>query len=185
MDVCAETSLRVTNTPQNYVWEGYGLKLGIPKGCLPQGTEQCTIHVKASVSGEYEFPDNSHPVSAIFWLRCEPSCRFTLPISVEIQHCAKSKDISKLSFVKARCSQKDLPYCFKKLHESSHFHNENSYGVTELTSFSGVGLTLDESEDKEYVARLFYLSRTMLTREIHLVVTWNIEAHLTVRDNFI
>ena len=183
MDVCAEISLIVTNTPQNFIWDGYGLKLGIPKGCLPPSTEQCTIHIKASVSGEYKFPDNSHPVSAIFWLRCEPSCKFTLPISVEIQHCGKPRDISKLNIVKAPCPQKSLPYCFKKLHQSSRFYDqdEKSYGAIELTSFSGVGVTLEESEEKQYVARVFYLSREVYKHEIYLVVTWDTEAHLTVR----
>ena len=183
MDVCAETSLRVTNTPQNYVWEGYGLKLGIPKSCLPPGTEQCTIHIKASVSGEYEFPDNLHPVSAIFWLRCEPSCRFRLPLSVDIQHCGKSGDISKLSIVKALCSQENLPYCFKKPHQRSRFYDEDesSYGAIELSSFSGVCVTKEGSQDNQYVASLFYLSQTVSMYEIHLVLTWNTETHLTVR----
>ena len=184
MDVCAETTLIVTNVSQNFVWEGYGLKLGIPMDCLPMGIEQCTINIKASVSGQYEFPDNTHPVSAIFWLRCEPRCRFILPISVEIQHCGKSKDVSKLSLVKACCSQVDLPYSFKQL-RGSHFYDDNSYsyGATELTSFSGVCVAQDELEDKEYVARLFYLSQKMSAHEIHLVVTWNIETHLKVRRN--
>ena len=118
VDVCAETALVVTNTPKDcmYVWEGYGLMLRVPKDCLPPGTEKCTISIKASVSGEYEFPDNSHPVSPIFWIRCEPSCRFRLPVSVKLQHCGKQNDVSKLSFVKAHCSQEDLPYHFKRLH---------------------------------------------------------------------
>ena len=186
MDVCAETSLRVTNTPQNYVWEGYGLKLGIPKGCLPPGTEQCTIYIKASVSGEYEFPDNSHPVSAIFWLRCEPSCRFILPMSVEIQHCGKSRDISKLSIMKALCSQENLPYRFKKLHQDSRFYDEdkNSYGAIELTSFSGVCVTQDGFEDIQYAASLFYLNWTMSRYDIDLVITWDTKTHLKVRVHF-
>jgi hypothetical protein len=185
VDVCAETTLIITNAPQTFVWEGYGLKLGIPKDCLPSGMEQCSVTIKASVSGEYKFPDNTHPVSPIFWLRCEPRFKkFTLPISVGIQHCGKSKDVSKLSLVKACCSQADLPYSFKQL-QGSQFYGEGSYsyGATELTSFSGVGVAQDELEEKEYVARLFYLHQKTSTHVIiiHFVVTWNNETHLTVR----
>lgn len=162
-----------------YIWEGYGLTLRVPKNCLPPGLEQCTINIKASLSGKYKFPDNSHPVSAIFWIRCEPSCRFRLPISVKIQHCARRNDVSKLSFVKAHCSQEDLPYHFKNL-QGSHFHTESSHGTIELDSFSGVCITKEGSEDDEYVASLFYLNHTMFKYEIHLVVTCDTETHLTV-----
>ena len=184
VDVCAETTLIVTNAPQNFIWEGYGFKLGIPKDCLPPGIDQCMVDIKASVSGQYEFPDNTHPVSPIFWLQCEPRCKFTLPISVEVQHCGKSKDVSKLSLVKACCSQVDLPYSFKQL-QGNRFYDEgsSSYGATKLTSFSGVGVAQDELEDKEYVARLFYLHQKMSAHVIHFVVTWNNETHMTVRVN--
>ena len=168
----------VTNYSQNFIWEGYGLRMNIPYGCLPAGMEQCTVNIKASLAGQYEFPDNYHLVSAIFWLRCKPRCRFRVPISMEIQHCARPENISKLSFVKALCSQENLPYTFRRL--GGRFTRNSSYGVLELDSFSGAAVTQEVSEDREYIARLFYLSQTISTYEIHLVVTWNIEAHLTV-----
>ena len=86
---------------QQITWPGYGLRLHIPKGCLPAGMEQCTINIKASLAGQYEFPENSHLVSAITWLRCDEVLEFMKPITLEIQHCAKSKNINdlKLSFV--------------------------------------------------------------------------------------
>ena len=181
VDVCAETTLVITNFPKDclYLWEGYGLKLKVLRDCLPPGIEKCTINIKASLSGNYKFPDKSHPVSAVFWIHCEPSCRFRLPISVEIQHCAKRNDISKLSFAKAFRSQENLPYCFKKL-QGSHFHKENSYGTIELDSFSGVCVTNEGSDDDQYVATLFYLYRSMSKYEIHVAVTCDTEAQLTV-----
>ena len=183
MDVCAEATLIITNASQNFVWEGYGLKLRIPMNCLPPEIQQCVINIEASVSGEYEFPDSTHPTSAVFWLRCEPRCKFTLPISVEIQHCGKSRDVSKLSLVKACCSQAELPYRFEKL-QGNHFYDEDSfsYVANELTSFSGVGVVQEGSQDKHYAARLFYLCRTVCKEyEIHFVVTWDTKAHITVQ----
>ena len=169
----------VTNDPQSFAWEGYGLKLHIPKGCLPAGIEKCSINIKASLAGQYEFPENSHPVSAIFWLHCEPRCKFTVPLSLEIQHCARPENISKLSFVKALCSQESLPYTFRR-QLGGCFTSSSSYGVLELESFSGAGVVQEGSEDREYIARLFYQNETIYSYDIHLVVTWNTEAYLTV-----
>jgi serine/threonine protein kinase len=44
-------------------------------------------------------------------------------------------------------------------------------------------IQMQRSQDKEYIAQLFYLNQTTSTCEIHLVVTWNVEAHLTVSDS--
>ena len=180
VEVCGETTVVVTNGPQSFSWEGYGLKLHIPQGCLPAGVEQCTINIKVSLAGQYEFPENTHPVSAVFWLRCEPRCKFVVPVSVEIQHCARPENISKLSFVKAVCSQESLPYTFRR-QRGGRFTSSSSYGVLELESFSGAGVTQEGSEDREYIARLFYLSQALRHYNIHLVVTWNIEAYLAVK----
>ena len=169
----------VTNDPQSFTWEGYGLQLHIPKDCLPAGIEQCTINIKASLAGQYEFPEKSHLVSAIFWLCCEPRCKFMVPVSLEIQHCARLENVSKLSFVKALCSQESLPYTFRRQH-SGRFTSSSSYGFLELESFSGAGVTQEGSEDREYIARLFYQSQTIYSYDIHLVVTWNTEVYLTV-----
>ena len=165
---------------QQITWPGYGLRLNIPKGCLPAGVEQCTINIKASLAGQYEFPENSHLVSAVFWLRCEDVNKFTRPTTVEIQHCAKLENVTnlKLSFVRAVCCQKQLPYTFKQLPEGN-FSSHSSYGVIELNSFSGVGVTQEGSEDREYCSQLFYLGQPDRCK-IHYVVTWNTEAHLTV-----
>ena len=168
----------VTNGPQSFSWEGYGLKLHIPQGCLPAGVEQCTINIKVSLAGQYEFPENTHPVSAVFWLRCEPTCKFTEALTLELDHCARLENIGllKLQFVRAFCSQKHLPYVFGKLGGTFN----NSRGAIELNSFSGVAITQEGSEEREYCAMLFYLV-VRYELFIHFIVTWNIKTHLTVR----
>lgn len=175
-----ETTMLVTNKPQKFVWGRHGLRLNVQEGTLPSDVEQCTINIKASIAGQYDFPENMHLVSAVYWLRCEPRCKFTQPVSLEIQHCAKQANVSKLSFVKALCSQQDLPYTFKKQHKGSYFSNNDSYGIIEMESFSGVAITQEGTEDREYIAQLFYLCRTISNYDIDLVVTWNDEEHLSV-----
>ena len=167
----------VTSSPQTFIWKDFGLKLIIPKDSLPIGIKKCGINIKVSIAGQYEFPENLHLVSAVFWLRCEPMCQFMQPLSLEIQHCAKQDNVSKLCFMKALCSQENLPYTFKLRKTGSHFHR---YSVIQLNNFSGVAVAQEGSEEREYIARLFYLRQNIHTYDIHLVVTWNIEAHIIV-----
>ena len=185
VEVCGEMTVVVYSShDQQITWPGYGLRLNIPKGCLPAGMEQCTINIKASLAGQYEFPENSHLVSAVFWLHCEDVHKFTRLITVDIQHCAKSENVANpLHFIRAVCSQKQLPYTFKLLPGGS-FATHSSYGVIELNSFSGVGITQEGSEDREYCLRLFYRGQPNLCK-IDFVVTWNIEAYRTVRLGFV
>ena len=166
---------------QQIIWEGFGLKLHIHKGCLPAGMEQCIVHIKASLAGQYEFPGNSQLVSAIFWIRCDAVHKFLRPITVEIQHCARLENVTSLNltFVRAVCSQKHLPYTFKQI--GGEFTSHSSYGIIELNRFSGIGITQEGSEDREYCSRLFYLGQEMIT--IYFIVVWNTEVHLNVSCN--
>ena len=182
VDICGETTIVATNSPRSFVWKEFGLKLYIEQGSLPAGMKECMINIKASLAGQYEFPENLHLVSAIFWLRCEPTCKFSLPVYLEIQHCANPRNISKLCFVKSLCSQKTLPYTFKQLPGGNY---SEGYGIIQMNSFSGIAITQQGSEEREYVARLFYQSQNICTYDIYLVVTWNIEAHLTVSDTML
>ena len=172
----------ITNDPRTFVWEEYGLKLHIPDGCLPVGTKQCAINIKASLAGQYEFPENSHLVSAVFWLRCEPRCTFTKALTLEIEHCAKLENVSKLCFVRAVCTQPHIPYTFKRL-DGGKFSHFSSFGAIELSSFSGLAINQEGSEEREYCAMLCYLGQDFTLSyefDIHFVVTWNTKAHLAV-----
>lgn len=173
-------SFEVSNSARTYEWERFGLKLHSHGNSLPAGIEQMTVHIKASVAGQYEFPKNSYPVSAIFWIYCEPGCKLAKPILLEIQHCALSQNISKLSFVRASCTQKQLPYTFKRLAGGS-FTATRSYGAIELNSFSGVGITQEGSPNRDYRA-LNLLKNPNSAEVFHFffIVVWNTDAHSAV-----
>ena len=175
-----KTEVVYYSEPKPVHWEEFGLKLYFPKDSLPLGMEQCTVKIKASLAGQYRFPDDSHPVSAVFWLRCEAKrvFEFNRPVTVEIQHCAKSDNMSKLNFAKALCSQPQLPYNFNHVPEGS-FNNQSSYGVIKMHSFSGMVITQTGTTDKEYCSKIFYFDGPSQT-EVHFVMTWNTKAHLTV-----
>ena len=184
VQMCGEMTVDIYSSHgQQITMEGFGLNLHVPQGSLPAGMEHCILQIKASLAGQYEFPENSHLVSAVFWLCCETVSKFTRPITVEIQHCAKSKNTTNLKFVRAVCSQKQLPYIFKQL-PGGNFTSHSSYGVIELNSFSGVGVTQEGSQERNYLANLLFKEvkgrHTVIILEIFFVIICNTDAHRTV-----
>ena len=179
VEVVGQTSVMVTNSEQSFHWTGYGFKLHIPQGSLPSGVDQCLLHFSASTTGQYQFPDNMELVSAVYWVRCDPFCRFQHSLTIELQHCAKMTSSTKLTFVRAICSQKDLPYTFKKLEGNGSFTDQSSYGLLQLDHFSGFAIA-GEGIERLYIACLYYLVRDLYTREIHFVITWDDCTHTKV-----
>ena len=90
MDTIAETSVQINNQAQSFHWAGYGLKLHIPQKALPAGLEKCRIIIKVGLSGQFILPQDTTLVSAVYWLDSEPQCKFSQPLTLEIQHCVMS-----------------------------------------------------------------------------------------------
>ena len=103
VDVLQATSVSVTQSAQLFHWKGYGLKLQIPQQALPSHLKTCTITITATLSGQYQFPENTELVSPVFWLKCEPSCKFKVPLDLHIQHCALPDNSSCLFMATATC----------------------------------------------------------------------------------
>ena len=122
------------------MWKGYGYWLHAPKGALPPDLPQCTHHIQASLPGQFQFPKESQLVSAVYWI--SPPVKFSKPLMIDIQH-ACSTDFSplQLKFVKAPCTQKQLPYQFEPIEEPNEvFAKHSSYGSIFTTKFSGFGI---------------------------------------------
>ncbi len=139
------------------------------KGSLPAGVDQCQLDIMASVAGQYQFPENLQLVSGVFWIRPLPLCRFQQQLTVEIQHCAKMTSSTKLSFVRACCSQKHLPYTFEVVSHGS-YSEHSSYGMLEINHFSGIAIeTTDGVTKRRYIASLYYYEENALVSRIHIV----------------
>ena len=180
VDVCGVTAIVITNSSQEWQWEGYGLKIHVGENTLPSDVEHCLITINASLTGQYEYPEDEYLVSAIFWFRCEPPCRFHKPITLELQHCAVSHNVSRLGFVKAVCTQKPLPYTFKHVKGGS-FSSHSSFGVLELNSFSGTSITQKQSKEHKYLVHILYKEEKLrVCFNLYFVVTWNTITHKTV-----
>ena len=122
VEVVGRTSVVVTNSGQSFYWSGYGFKLHSPPGSLPSGVDQCVLHIYSSLAGQYQLPDNVVLVSAVFWVRCDPPCRFKQKLTLEIQHCGIINASTKFTFVQASSGGHDQSkYTFSKMDNPSSF----------------------------------------------------------------
>ena len=181
MDVIAETSALITNQAQTFNWAGYGLKLHIPQQSLPARLEECRLHLKVALSGQFELPQSTSLVSAVYWIDSEPRCKFSKHLTLDIQHCVKPTDTSKLSFVQAKCSQTDLPYKFKNV-EGGVFSSDSAHGYVQCNCFSLFGAVYNKlvPQVQLYSAGIYYLRKGVKRIDIHFVITKDLETHATV-----
>ena len=180
MDVIGETSVSVTNEAQTFHWAGYGLKLHIPPASLPAGVGQSSIDIKASLAGQFKFPENTTLISAVYWLHSP--VKFFQPIAVEIQHCATPSDDPSLTF--ARASHEEPPYKFTAL-EGGLFPTDSCYACIYLNRFSLVAtikkLLRSLLPQRRYCAHVYYTRETVNTWMADFVITHHLEASITVR----
>ena len=138
-EVVAETTFNLTPEEQMFEFKGYGFKLHVPKDSLPAEVSETQLNVRVSLSGQFELPPECELVSAVYWV--SSSHKFTKPLVVEVQHCAalsSDKQSEQLTFVRTKCTQKELLYTFTEL--GGVFSHHSSYGSLSLCHFSGVGV---------------------------------------------
>ena len=176
VEVIEETEFTVFTQGDSFEWSGYGLRLYVPKDSLPASVEECRINIKASFSGQFRLPEDSDLLSPVFWISA--SCKFTQSVTLEIQHCALREDetaLSGLTFVSAKCSQKDLPYRFTQV-EGGVFTTHSSYGSIQLSHFSGFGVTGRKRTPQSYCAHLYHTMKQMYDWRYYFVITQDLEA---------
>ena len=164
----------------NFEWNEYGLKLHVSEGSLPVGVEKCQINIRASLSGQFQLPEDSVLLSPVFWISAP--YKFTKPVTLEIQHCALREEetvLSDLSFVSAMCSQKDLPYRFKQL-DRGVFTIHSSYGSIQLDHFAGIGIAGSNKIPRSYCAHLYHTMKQIYDWRYYLAITRDLKAHITV-----
>ena len=135
-----ETIFVATGEPTTLNWEEYGFTLHIPMGALPPDVEQCHIHVKSTIHGHYQPPDDHELVSSVFWIMCHH--KLSKPATMEIEHCAAvttDDQCSALTFIRTHCTQEKLPYTFVPIPEGI-FTPGSCYGTICLSHFSGIAI---------------------------------------------
>ena len=182
MEIVGETEFTVLEQGGDFGWRGYGIKLYVPKDSFTAspGMGECTINIRVSLSGHFQLPGDSDFLSPVFWIAAP--CRFTKPVTLEIQHCALREDeaaLSHLTFVSTKCSQRDLPYIFREL-DGGVFTTQYSYGSIQLSHFSGVAVTGRKNTPRSYCAHLYHTMKQVYDWRFYLVITQDIDAQITV-----
>ena len=179
----AQTSITIrAGEALNFQWKGYGLRLHVPEGALPPHLSESTLHIQASLCGQFEFPNSSELVSAVYWISC--ATKFSKPVKLKLQHCAVGQT-SSLQFVRAQCTQKTLPYQFQPI---NGVFTHDAYGSTSITHFSGLGIieTLQSWlgwSSETYLAQVYLKNVDFNEWKVYFIVTKNLEAILTVSTN--
>ena len=121
-------------TAQQLLWEEHGFRMFIPGNALLP-SETCLVSVKAIVSGDFQFPEGTEPVSAIYAISL--SKPFRKPVKLELQHCVhlERQGQSKfMSFAVAPHDQPLPPYQFQ-LVSGGVFHPGSYYATIERAHF--------------------------------------------------
>ena len=180
-----------SNTGRSWpqLW-GLWVQATCSKKQLPAGVSEAQLNVWVSLSGPFQIPFSSELLSAIHWISSPH--KFEKPITVKIQHCAvlsSDKQCSKLTFVRTKCTQKELPYTFKEL-AGGVFEPKNSYGSISLSHFSGVAIAVrgqQQEEEEEIVeqccAQLYSTRKLVNEWKLDFVVTKDLDPCRTVSDN--
>ena len=105
--------------------------------------------ITALAGGEFEFPEDSDLVSAVYAISI--SKPLLKPLTVNIQHCVLLETLEQcnsLQFVRAPFNDVTFPFQFKFL-PGGHFTPESQYGSISLSQFSLIGISMIESEEEE------------------------------------
>ena len=201
VEVIDHTSFTYTGKAQSFNWRRFGFKMHLPDRALPTSVNECRLHIQASLSGQFQFPEGTECVSGIYWIASPYA--FAKPVTVEIQHCVTKPELlqhpSSLTFIVAKCTQEDLPYQFKVL-DGGVFSPGSRYGSIKLTQFSGVGVAFQtphppsilahsdhlkhKLDDKSYCARLYYSSSGTHSWEVYFTIMWDLDLHINVSFSY-
>ena len=172
-DIIAQTKIEITpDQPLDYHWEGHGFKVHIPAGAISEERGPVTLCIQASLSGDYQLPDDGVLVSGVYWLSLHPPVeRFSKKVSLSLQHCASVTDDSALSFVTAKCTQKQLPYTFEALPGGIFSLKSSAIQVSSFSSFGILQRISDFIYGKFYTLSVFYNHKRLNEYEVHITVT--------------
>ena len=154
-EVLAEKVVQVTNEEQHIVWEGYGLRLHIPHNSLPEGVNQCHLKIKVALAENFEVPEDSTLVSAVYSLSHDFGDKeLQHPFTLEMQHCANTSALNDLCVVRAI----DVSSKFE-IFTGGDF-TCSGYGAVDLCHFSLFGIILESISllcfPLKYCAALYY-----------------------------
>ena len=142
--------------------------------------EEARVNIRASVSGQFQLPEDSVLLSPVFWISAP--CKSTKPVTLEVQHCVLIENeavLSNLSIVSAQDSQRDLPYKFKQL-DGGVFSKHSSNGSIQLNHFCGIAVAGKTSTPRLYCVHLYRTIEQVYDWRFYLAITQDLPVFNTV-----
>jgi len=175
VDVIAATMLSVApDTPLNYHW--MGLKLHVPPNAMEPEAGNLTLRIQALNGNHIQLPENMELVSGVYSVTFPQ--RFTLPVGMEVQHCAHLEhQLSSLTFVTAKSTQGMPNYQFQTL-SGGIFSDKSCYGSIQLSHSSEVAIVHDGF--KTYTALTYYVPQSATSWLVHIIIIWDLDLYLQV-----
>ena len=131
-----------------------------------------TLCIQASLSGDYQLPDDGVLVSGVYWLSLHPHMeRFDRKVT--IQHCASHND-STLSFITT--TNQTPPYAFKLLPGGSFAESVNGT----IQADSSAAFAVFAKARSVYTFDTYYIPQQRNATEAHFTVSPNLELYLKV-----
>ena len=120
-----------------------------PQGTIPP-SDTCEVVVKAIVGGNFQFPDDTELVSAVYAVAFAK--KILQPVEMEIQHCVNltnQEQKKRLSFVSTAKQAKGwvLPYKFEFV-EGGEFYSGKRYGSIKRMHFCKNAVVKKADSDK-------------------------------------
>ena len=136
--------------------------------------------VKVILAGQFKLPEDSQLISAIYWISA--SEEFLRQVGLNIQHCAvigSGEECTKFSFVITKCSQKELPYIFRK--KEAVFNPHTQYATIKLKQFSFVAPVRPANTEIRYAAFKFYRQISTVNTVLSSILWLSAIFHLIYR----
>ena len=136
--VVAERDFPITQKAEVFNWSEYGITISAPENSIPKNVGCPLLNVRVTLSGPFQL-GAAKLMSAVYWLCPNIRCKFAKPLELTVEHCAHLKhpdDHAKLTFLRTKCNQKDLPYKFEEIGGNFTAHS----GTVALQSFSGLAV---------------------------------------------
>lgn len=146
--------------------------------------DQCTVNIRALLSGQFELPPEYILASAVYQIKVP--VKLARPVTLEVQHCSshEREDSTSLCFVVAQ-TKSELPYRFEKL-KGGIFSSNYSYGSISLDHFCLFGIARRWLESiffpLRYRAQLYHNCQDNATTDwsLHFVITKELDSEITV-----
>ena len=173
---------------QSLSWDNFGFSLHVPPYAV---SSENVVTVAVSISGMFEFPVGTIPVSAIFYLHS--SQPLSKQVILEMEHCCNMSHGSntRLKFAKASTDKKS-PYKFLCLPsgDGDDCVSTSYYGQLSVSSFSMFSELIDSltgrsSQPIEYFAQIQYKQNGPRIWNIIIIVAKKLKPFQHVSINFV